>query len=305
MKLMERLALCAGFTMLSAVAAAQPTPARTGAVELRATPAQTGRVELRAPPPQTGEIEIAPSSNVVTSATVQVPVEAPTVPPRFGRAVEHSLGLRTWAWNTPAWMVGLFAHVANDWSGPMTAAPALEYVYRKGALDLVVGLQYTSLSTTPGFLRGRDENDVALERVQSNLWTLSANVLFLWTSRINDWFEIQYGMGAGVSYVGGNLNRTQVYPNAAEPGGYAECNAPSNPRGDYCDSSNNHYRNADGTRYAEPRLGSGGSVPPAVPWLSIPHVALHFRPHRHIDLRVDGGWAVIGFYGGLAAHYVF
>ncbi len=199
-------------------------------------------------------------------------------------------------------MVGLFAHIEGDWSGPMSASPALEYVYRKGALDLVVGLQYTSLATDAGFLRGRNENDVALERVQSNLWTFSANVLFLWTTRFNDWFELQYGMGAGVSYVGGNLNRTQVYPSG---GSYAECGGPFNPNGAYCDNANNHYRAADGTRYAEPRLGSGGNIPPAVPWLSIPHVALHFRPHRHVDIRVDGGFGVIGFYGGAAAHYVF
>ncbi len=276
MKLMERLALCAGFTLLPAAAAAQT--ADPGA----------------APPPA-----------AVTSETVPRPASAEPDYPRFGRAVEHSLGLRAWAWNTPAWMVGFFSHIEGDWSGPMSVSPALEYVYRKGALDLVIGVQYTSLSTGVGFLRGRNETDVALERVQSNLWTLSANVLFLWTTRFNDWFELQYGMGAGVSYVGGTLNRTQVYPDASAPGGYAECNAPFNPTGAYCDSSNNHYRNPDGTRYAEPRLGSGGNIPPAVPWLSIPHVALHFRPHRHVDVRVDGGFAVIGFYGGIAAHYVF
>lgn len=240
---------------------------------------------------------------VLTSETAPRPSSAEPAYPRFGRAVEHSLGLRTWAWNTPAWMVGLFAHIEGDWSGPMSASPALEYVYRKGALNLVVGLQYTSLATDAGFLRGRNENDVALERVQSNLWTFSANVLFLWTTRFNDWFELQYGMGAGVSYVGGTLNRTQVYRDSS--GTPQECGGPFNPTGTYCDNANNHYRAADGTRYAEPRLGSGGNIPPAVPWLSIPHVALHFRPHRHVDIRVDGGFGVIGFYGGAAAHYVF
>ena len=271
------------------------------------------------------------STNVFAqTASATVPVEPPVVagtgavqnpgvaagaavapePLRFGRNVEHSLGARFWIWTTPVWMVNLFAHVdnADQWSGATTFSPALEYVYRKGSLDLVVGLQYTSLATsgsTPGLIRGRSENDVALERIQSSLWTFSANVLFLWGSRINDWFEIQYGMGVGVSAVGGNLYRTQVTPAAG--GGYQECGLAERGRTAYCDAANDHYVNADGTRFSEPRLTASpsGSIPPVVPWLSLPHVALHFRPHRSFDVRVDGGFAVIGFYGGLAMHYVF
>lgn len=245
---------------------------------------------------------------VVQSPTLAGGAAVAPAPLRFGRNVEHSLGARFWIWNTPAWMVGLFAHVANDWSGPITFSPGLEYVYRKGALDLVVGLQYTSLATSEpnvGLIRGRSENDVALERVESRLWTFSANVLFLWSSRINDWFEIQYGTGVGISAVGGDLYRTQVTPGAS--GGYEECGPRDARRTAYCDASNDHYVNADGTRFSEPRLTSSpsGSIPPVVPWLSLPHIALHFRPHRNFDVRVDGGFAVIGFYGGLATHYVF
>jgi hypothetical protein len=42
-----------------------------------------------------------------------------------------------------------------------------------------------------------------------------------------------------------------------------------------------------------------------VPWVSIPHLSLHFRPHRYLDVRLDGGFAVVGFYGGLATHFIF
>lgn len=248
------------------------------------------------------------------------PAAAAPEPPRFGRNTEHSLGARFWVWNTPVFLVKLFAHVANDWSGPTTFSPGLEYVYRRGALDVVVGLQYTNLTTgvanprtdtlngNYGLVRGRNENDVALERIESQLWTVTANVLFLWGSRINDWFEIQYGMGVGVSAVGGNLYRTQVEPNPA--GGYQECRMPGTSA--YCDTSNNHYATFDANgqvtgRYAETLTtdSNSGSIPPAVPWLALPHLALHFRPHRHFDVRLDGGYALIGFYGGGAVHYVF
>ena len=119
------------------------------------------------------------------------------------------------------------------------------------------------------------------------------------------WFEIQYGTGVGLSAVGGDLYRTQVTPSAG--GGYQECSQAERGRTAYCDASNDHYVNADGTRFSEPRLTASpsGSIPPVVPWLSIPHLALHFRPHRNFDVRVDGGFALIGFYSGVAMHYVF
>ena len=197
--------------------------------------------------------------------------------------------------------------MANNWSGPLSASPAIEYTYRSGSLDLVIGLQYTNLSTSDpntGLIRGRNETDFALERIESQLWLVSVNALFLWSSRINDWFEIQYGTGIGVSYVGGDLYRTQVTDNGS--GGYRECSWAQRGTSRYCDASNVHYVGPDGTtRYSEARTTSGGSVPPAIPFVALPHLALHFRPHRHFDIRVDGGFGLIGFYGGLAAHYVF
>ncbi len=248
----------------------------------------------------------APGSSMAFSA-LSVNANPDPGPPRFGRRVEHSLGMRTWLWTTPVWMVCLFATVANNWSGPLSASPAIEYTYRSGSLDLVIGLQYTNLSTSDpntGLIRGRNETDFALERIESQLWLVSVNALFLWSSRINDWFEIQYGTGIGVSYVGGDLYRTQVTDNGS--GGYRECSWAQRGTSRYCDASNVHYVGPDGTtRYSEARTTSGGSVPPAIPFVALPHLALHFRPHRHFDIRVDGGFGLIGFYGGLAAHYVF
>lgn len=272
--------------------------------------AQSGSAAVN-PQGQVAPGVVATGSGVLADPALAVGRPAEPNYPRFGRNVEHSLGARFWVWTTPIWMVGIFAHVANDWSAATTFSPGLEYVYHKGLLDIVVGLQYTSLATpNDGLVRGRSENDVALERINSSLWTLSANVLFLYTSRINDWFEIQYGAGVGASFVGGSLSRSQVTPDATSGTGYRDCRWAERSTSGYCDSSNEHYSDRPanlGGPYNEGRLTSNpsGSIPPVVPWISLPHVALHFRPHRNFDVRVDGGYAIIGFYGGLAAHYVF
>jgi hypothetical protein len=136
--------------------------------------------------------------------------------------------------------------------------------------------------------------------VKSSLWALYANALFLWNVRPTDWFEFQYGAGVGLGYVGGTLYRNQVYRNPPPAGPYQDCQSQGVPDASYCDRANQHYGS-----YTEPYLTSGGSIPPVIPWISLPHLALHFRPHRNFDIRLDGGFALIGFYGGAALHYVF
>jgi hypothetical protein len=236
------------------------------------------------------------------------PPRRPAPPPDRRRG----LGFRFWGWYTPPWMVGLFATEAGkgDWRGALSFTPGSEltfttgpeYTFRRGNLDVVLGLQYTGLGAEPGYFHGTDEDDIDTERIESQLWLIYANVLFLWHTRVTDWFELQYGTGVGLGYVGGDLYRTQVHP--AGGGLYDECTGLGMPDTMYCSNNNAHFRNADGTRFSEGRLSDtvSGSIPPVVPWVSLPHVALYFRPHRRFDFRLDGGFALIGFYAGLAAH---
>ncbi|MEZ4405950.1 MAG: hypothetical protein R3A52_05695 [Polyangiales bacterium] len=203
---------------------------------------------------------------------------------------------------------GIFAHVQGDWSGPLTVSPALEYVFRNGLLDIVVGIQYLDLGTSAGLIRGKSEADVALERVESQLWTLGVNALFLYTSRINDWFEIQYGGGVGISYVGGDLYRNQVEPNSTGSG-YVDCRVRPPPGGTpttvsgggYCDQSNNHYVYSDGTRYSEPRSTSGGSLRRSCPSSRSPTS----RCTSGRTATSTSASTAAGIIGGLASHFVF
>ncbi len=252
--------------------------------------AQTTAIPVR-------EVAPTPTPATTTTPTLTPPADEPL---RFGRSQEHSVGLRVWMFAVPSWMVGLFASVNDSWSGATNVAIGPEYTNRRGNLDVVIGLQYTGLQAEDGYFHGSSEGDIATERVKSSLWALYANALFLWNVRPTDWFEFQYGAGVGLGYVGGNLYRNQVYRNPPPAGPYQDCQAQGTPDGAYCDRANQHYGS-----YTEPYLTSGGSIPPVIPWISLPHLALHFRPHRHFDIRLDGGFALIGFYGGAALHYVF
>jgi hypothetical protein len=126
-------------------------------------------------------------------------------------------------------------------------------------------------------------------------------------------FEIQVGGAIGLGYIGGTLYRTEVTRDASatdpqNPGtnGWTECQgfSPSDP---YCMNTPPHYtNNGPGMgRYVEPNWFGGGSVPAILPWISIPQIAFHFRPHRNIDIKLEAGFGLISIYGGLSAHWIF
>jgi hypothetical protein len=221
---------------------------------------------------------------------------------------EYSVGWRFWVMGVPRFIVTLFAHVEQPWGGALNVATGPEFVYRNRGFEISVAGMYTGYGADGGFFRGTNEGPTSTELVKSDLWGLYLTSHFLWGIKFHPMFEFQAGVGLGLGFIGGNLYRTQAYQGAG--GAFQECPGPST-QPDYCANPNNgHYPGVvsggpNGGRYVEPNWFGGGYVPVVIPWFSLPHLALHIRPHRNFDFRVEGGFALIGFYGGLSAHYVF
>ncbi len=234
----------------------------------------------------------------------------------------YSLGWRFWYHAVPAFIPRLFAFVAEGWSGGGGVVTGPEFVYRNGSVDIVLGLQYAGYFADYGHFRGLNEPVVATEQVKADLWSIQFTSHFLYGIRAHRMFEVQIGAGIGAGGMGGTLNRYQAYETA--PGQFAACArtggtsmAPgmlSESASEPCNNRvNNHFADrvdaqGRGTGgYAENNwvTSGGGYVPLIIPWLSLPHIAMHVRPHRNFDLRFEGGFSLIGFYGGATAHYVF
>ena len=49
----------------------------------------------------------------------------------------------------------------------------------------------------------------------------------------------------------------------------------------------------------------GGSVPTVFPWLSLPILGFRFKPIKELEMRVNGGFSITGFFFNLAAYYGF
>ncbi len=249
----------------------------------------------------------------------------PTAPPAGSEATQliqyhgtsYSVGWRIWAMYVPQPIVNLFVRqfagengqtASNSWGGGLNVATGPEFVYRKDNLDIALSVMYVGYYAQPGFFHGTTEGPDATERITSNLFGLYVTSHFLWGIRLHRMFELQIGIGVGVGYIGGELLRSQAYstPDPAHPGQqiWLDCQEPG--RGAECGNDNNHYSHGGGAnQYVEPSWAGGGSRPLVIPWISVPQIGLHFRPHRNVDMRLDFGYALIGIYGGFAAHYIF
>lgn len=270
--------------------------------------AQSASAQAQASGPMTSEeAAAAPSSGTVITTTAN----SPPSDLLYDHNVSYSVGWRFWVMAIPQPIVSLFVHIEPGWGGGTNIATGPEFVYRKDNLDIAIGAMYVGYGAAPGFFHGTNEGPDATEQITSNLFGLYLTSHFLWGIRLHRMFEIQVGVGIGIGYIGGELLRSQAYPGG--PGGaYTDCVHAGADGSGFCGSDNAHYSgntnpsNGGGPHgYAEPGIFSGGSVPTLIPWVSIPQIGLHFRPHRNFDVRADGGFAVIGFYGGLSAHYVF
>jgi hypothetical protein len=142
----------------------------------------------------------------------------------------------------------------------------------------------------------------AWEIVESHIKVLYLTADFLWSHDLAPEFAINYGLGAGLGIVWGDLKRTQAYPgNGADTStgaGFLPCNGPGNPGvGGYCGNDNNHYAG-----YTEPSWSGGGSKPIVFPWLAL-QTGFRYKPHKNFIARFDAGFGLSGFFLGLGADY--
>ncbi|MDP3276039.1 MAG: hypothetical protein Q8Q09_12635 [Deltaproteobacteria bacterium] len=295
---------------IASTANAQSAPPAAGA------PAPQPATESPPPQPSSQDQNATVSDNARVNAATTGPESLPLHSPDrlLMRDVGStlSLGWRMWGAAVPTFIIGLFAKVEGDWAGGGGLVTGPELVYRNGAVDIVLGVQYVGYYSGYGHLRGINEPVSATEQIKADLWSIQFTSHFLYGIRAGRYFEFQIGAGIGAGFIGGTLNRYQARQTA--DGSFEACLQSDAVPIEPCNSRvNNHFaasRNAQGQGsggYQENNwiTNGGGYVPLIMPWLSLPHMAFHFRPHRHFDFRVEGGYNLIGFYGGGSMHYVF
>jgi hypothetical protein len=210
----------------------------------------------------------------------------------------RAIGLRYRAVIVPKFMMNLFGDggrtvLANGF-GP-------EFTIRKDGFEYDLSAWYTSYAMDPTPFKASSDGAEAWELVESHVKVLYLTSDFLWSHDLAPEFAFNYGVGAGLGIVWGDLDRTQAYPgkgaNDSTGAGYQACSAPGVPNPQFCGTDNNHYPG-----YTEPSWANGGSKPIVFPWLVL-QTGLRYKPHKNFIARLDAGFGTSGFFLGLGADY--
>lgn len=255
-------------------------------------------------PPATNALPTA-ASNGADSAQGAAPSDESDVREE-ARKRYYFLGLRFRDIVVPQFLTELFTTgggTANVWLvGP-------ELSTRKDGIEIDVALSYADYGFGPALFKGKDDGDIAYERVTSNLKVvyLTFDLLYEIPLEQKGRFSLLIGGGIGIGAVADKLYRAQVYPNVPgdidpnDPKKWTDCSGANDPQGGaFCDAGNQHFGNFD-----EPSWADGGSKPIVIPWLSLPQVSFRVKPIKQLQARLDLGFSVTGFYTGLSAGYGF
>jgi hypothetical protein len=213
----------------------------------------------------------------------------------------RAVGLRYRGVIVPKFMMNLFGSggrtVLANGIGP-------EFTVRKDGFEYEFAATYMSYAMDPTAFKAKSDGPDAWEIVESRIKVFYLTADFLWSHDLAPELAINYGGGAGLGIVWGDLFRTQAYPGAGANNdtgdGYLPCVGPGQPaigNPPFCDNTNNHYNG-----YTEPSWSGGGSKPIVFPWLAL-QTGLRYKPHRNFIARLDAGFGLSGFFLGLGADY--
>lgn len=268
------------------------------------------------------------ATTTVSTGGTQANTAPTTTEPKITDVLEEKgesyyfLGLNYHLTIIPAFIINLFVD-----EGPNTVLSntfGLSFDVRKDHFSIVPGINFTDYSMDPVLFLQKGKNpadpgDWGL--VHSNLKAVYVTVDLLWSVPIakQGQVDFEFGFSAGLGGVFGDLYNTWVSNTNSPPatgtayqskaaGTFYQCNT-TGPVG--C-NANNHQNSTvnkvgPGNGYREPNWfdNGGGSVPTVFPWLSLPILGFRFKPIKQLEMRLNGGFSLTGFFANFAMYYGF
>jgi hypothetical protein len=203
------------------------------------------------------------------------------------------VGARYRAIIVPKFVIGLFADGGDT---VVVHSGGAEFGIRKDGFEYDFGAWFASYAMDPTPFKATSDGPDAWELVESKIKVLYLTADFLWSHPFSPELALNYGMGAGIGIVWGDLLRNQAYQ---RNGTFVRCasKGDTNAPAGYCGFDNEHYNN-----YKEPSWADGGSRPILFPWLAL-QTGLRYKPHKKFVGRLDLGFGLSGFFLGVGADY--
>ena len=192
----------------------------------------------------------------------------------------------------PSFVLNLFLDAS-----PTVASPAfgLNATMRGKTVSWVLGLGYTSYNFEDPFL-AKGDPVLDTEWVDSSLGLLHATTSILWHSKLDRAFTFEYGFGADLGIVWGDLRRSEAYPYPS--GKWAPCMGPGNPDLSYCEPGPVPYDERGAHYDVEEKR-----IPPVAILPMLPHLALRMKPAKHWAAKLEAAYGILQLWVGLSVAY--
>ncbi len=234
----------------------------------------------------------------------------------------------------PAFIINLFVD-----EGPnlvATSTVGLSFDYRKDHFSIIPGVNFSEYGMDPVMFRqkNKDPGDPGnWGVVHSSLKGIYVTVDLLWSVPIAKAGQVdfEFGFAVGLGGVFGDLYNTWVSDNPAAGGpafksqdgttrymcsAITDTQSASGTAPNGCNTGNHQSAtiakvgNGNTLGYREPNwFDSGkngsGSVPTVFPWLELPILGFRFKPIKELEMRLNGGFSITGFFFNFAAYYGF
>lgn len=274
------LALGSGGTILMASLWGSPARAQDEEVELAEEPADEFELEEREE-----ELELESESEEVPEVD-----DADWSPEEKGGETYYFVGARYRAVLVPQFMVNMFADGGRTF---FVNGFGAEFAVRRDNYEILPSIWFADYSFDATPFKGKADGADAWELVEGNLKVLYLTSDFLFSIPITKELAFNYGGGAGLGLVLGNITRTEGYfpnglPGSPDGSGLVKCRAPGDGRDGQCPPDGEYNMKDDAW--------------PIFPWLAV-QTGLRYKPHKSFVARFDLGFSTSGLFFGLGADY--
>lgn len=203
----------------------------------------------------------------------------------------------------PGFIQELFVDGGIDGFNP---GVGLQFLWRKNNFNVSANVWWNN-AQGQGFFRASGDPRTDTEFIDANLGVVFVNAEFMWSFPITDWFAIDLGFDLGVGFIYGDLVRTEAVESSPGAGDWRACDGPGGsgycepPAPEPCYANNGGHYDCNEPNW----LTEGGDTPVVMPWVTLPHLAVRFKPIHQLQIRIDGGYGLYNFFFGGGVSYGF
>ena len=218
----------------------------------------------------------------------------------------YFIGLRYRGDIVPKFMTNLFVDGGKTL---YSNSIGLEADLRHDHFSLIPAITYTEYGTGDMLFLQKNTDATNASNwsvVNSGLKGIYLSADLLWSVRIANHWDFEYGAEFGLGFIFGTLGNNWVFPpnpGTVSPTNYQACTSAGQAAS--CNYMTHNGATSPGhiNGYDEPSWANGGSKPNVFPLVNFPQIGVRYKPIKQMEARFGVGFSLTGFWFGLSANY--